>query len=378
MGRRFRNEKRIAPAGVLIADRFERRNIDIRTVHIDGGRAEVPDLMNLRNRAAGGIGAGGIALIQPAVDGHGQIVYRPSGGGDRLHITGNMIGGEDFLRGGPKGLRPGAAARSAFHRRADILRHGAGMGFHVFQKIGGNRCCKDGVRGIRNLPGCPQQTGFIFDLDRQNSLLPAVCLFQKCHERTESPRIGLHGFRTQVGKRCIVDFHRNGRRHLTSRFVFPFFDLGTGEALQILLHPGWRVHAFGILPAAEPEEDNVHVPEPGLADQRLGNREIEVPLFGFRHRPGDRQQQRIHAHALSQLPDMLHISRRRGVRVVHLSRQHDKGFSLYGQHFSVSNGFDFRHLRPSFREFFSEKKFVTYSVFPFSTEAFFSAGQDKK
>ena len=156
MGCRFRNEERIAPAGVLIADRFECRNIDIRAVYIDGGRAEVPDLMDLRNRAAGGIGAGGIALIQPAVDGHGQIVYRPSGGGDPFHIAGDMIGGEDFLRGRPKGLRPGAAVRSAFHRGADILRHGAGMGFHVFQKIGRNRCCKDGVRGIRNLPGSAQ------------------------------------------------------------------------------------------------------------------------------------------------------------------------------------------------------------------------------
>ena len=95
VGRSLRNEQRISHLGVGITDLTEILHIDIRRDDVDGRRRKLPHLHHSRHRASGGIFSGLLALVQPAVCRHGQIVDRFSGLRYSVHIGGHMIGGKE-------------------------------------------------------------------------------------------------------------------------------------------------------------------------------------------------------------------------------------------------------------------------------------------
>src|SRR5208283_5761607 len=64
-------------------------------------------------------------------------------------------------------------------------------------------------------------------------------------------------------------------------------DLNARKASVVLLHPVRRKTGCAILPASEPEKNDVQIVLSGLGDDSIHLGVIELPLFGLELRPGN-------------------------------------------------------------------------------------------
>ena len=206
------------------------------------------------------------------------------------------------------------------------------MGTHIRGKNRWDFRGEQRVSLIGDLSGRTQQAGLVLHLHRDDSLPLFVIVLQKAHERGKSFRVGLHGICAEIRQSGIGHLHGDRRRNLPSSFVFPLYDLCPRKTPQILLDPGGSVQALSILPTAKPEKHDLHGSFTGLINERLRNGEIERSFLRLNHFPSYGQKQRIHAKMIGNFPDVLHISGRRRIGIVHLSGQENERLVLHHQH----------------------------------------------
>ena len=121
------------------------------------------------------------------------------------------------------------------------------------------------------------------------------------------------------------------------------------EAAIVELHPVGRVGKAGILPRAEPQEDDALVMLARFVEQRLDEGEVEAAFLRLQLLPGDRHFDRVGMNAVEHGPG---LGQRRGIvaAVVDLPTQHQEGRAVDDQRMAAIFRFQMRHVAARLRQ----------------------------
>ena len=331
VGSGLRDEKRVAVLCVRFAHRAERGCVDIRGQNVNGRRGKLPDLHHPGDGAAARVLAG-LALLQPAVGGHRDVVRLLTRRSNPVDIGRNVIRAEDLLRHGAEARLPRAGVRAFLHSGAHLVGHILRMGFQVLHQLRGGRPIKQPVCQVGVFPGGREHAGFVFHLHHQHGVFPAVDLPDMRHHRLESSGVGFARFFAEVRKRRVV--HR--AQNLHSAAALSLLHFRPRETVQILFHPRRSIGALGVFPGAEPDELQLQAVLSGDVDDHIHRGKVKAALLGLDQLPAEGGDDAVHAELHGFPAARLHGFRCGRIRIVQLPRQHDEGMVVNHQNFCAS------------------------------------------
>ena len=122
-----------------------------------------------------------------------------------------------------------------------------------------------------------------------------------------------------------------------------------GKSLVILLHPEGRIARQPVLPTAEPQEHQFQVVAPGLLNEAIDQRELEVAFLGLHLRPRYRRQHAVQIAGHQAGPDGLHVFQAAGGVVAQFSSECEERFPVDDQLRRGSLPFEMRDPRGGLR-----------------------------
>ena len=166
------------------------------------------------------------------------------------------------------------------------------MLLQIVDQLPWNRPAKGLVRSGRAVARIAQHAALVFHLDPNHRMLLAIHLADVPHQGGERQGVGIATCRAERAE----DIQWLARRILDQ-----------GETALVRFYPIGRIGRFTVLPASEPQDDQSHVIVPGIVNQAINEREIELAFLGLRQIPGHDRQHRIEVHAGEPGPDRPHI-----------------------------------------------------------------------